>query len=166
MTKKDLLIELEKIKREIKITNDKEELENKLRIVFVLETTLLILNTEKSDIYRMLGLDRNSSFNECKKMLRKRIHMIHPSKNNSPGAREATQKIITAYDQICTEEKKRKFDQKSSPARSSADFQKPLYTGSMNPFSFVKEMYKSTGKKGFLLRPIYLIVLIVVFLVN
>ena len=65
----------------------------------------------KRDYYEVLGVSKGASADEIKKAYRKLALQYHPDRN--PGSKEAEEKFkeaAEAYDVLCNEEKRARYD--------------------------------------------------------
>ena len=65
----------------------------------------------KRDYYEVLGVDRNSTYDEIKKSYRELALKYHPDRNKSPNAAEKFNEISTAYGILSNHEKRNIYDQ-------------------------------------------------------
>ena len=63
-----------------------------------------------ADFYATLGVDRDSSFDEIKKVYRKLAREFHPDINPDPQAAEKFKEITTAYEILSDPEKRQRYD--------------------------------------------------------
>ncbi len=68
-----------------------------------------------ADYYATLGVDRDSSFDEIKKVYRKLAREYHPDVNPDPSASEKFKEITTAYEILSDPEKRQRYDLGGDP---------------------------------------------------
>ena len=68
-----------------------------------------------ADYYGTLGVDRDSSFDEIKKVYRKLAREYHPDVNPDPNASEKFKEITTAYEILSDPEKRQRYDMGGDP---------------------------------------------------
>jgi len=68
-----------------------------------------------ADYYATLGVDRDSSFDEIKKVYRKLAREYHPDVNPDPQASEKFKEITTAYEILSDPEKRQRYDLGGDP---------------------------------------------------
>lgn len=64
-----------------------------------------------TDLYNILGVDKNSDPDTIKKAYRKLAAQFHPDKNKSPDAENKFKEINNAYEILSDPEKKQRYDQ-------------------------------------------------------
>ncbi|KAI9153018.1 hypothetical protein LWI28_004510 [Acer negundo] len=81
-------------------------------LAILLVSTSLIFNSEAktTDLYKVLGVERNASQREIQKAFHKLSLKYHPDKNKSKGAQEKFAEINNAYDILSDEEKRKNYD--------------------------------------------------------
>ncbi|CAI9782367.1 unnamed protein product [Fraxinus pennsylvanica] len=82
----------------------------KLRIFIVGVLFLLTVESNKPDLYKVLGVDRNASQREIQKAFHKLSLKYHPDKNKNKGANEKFAEINNAYDILSDEQKRKNYD--------------------------------------------------------
>lgn len=65
----------------------------------------------KKDYYEILGIAKGASDDEIKKAYRKLALKFHPDKNRAPNAKDAFQKISTAFACLSDPEKRKIYDE-------------------------------------------------------
>ena len=68
-----------------------------------------------ADYYGILGVDRDSSFDEIKKVYRKLAREYHPDVNPDPNASDKFKEITTAYEILSDPEKRQRYDLGGDP---------------------------------------------------
>ena len=68
-----------------------------------------------ADYYATLGVDRDTSFDEIKKVYRKLAREYHPDVNPDPNASEKFKEITTAYEILSDPEKRQRYDLGGDP---------------------------------------------------
>jgi molecular chaperone DnaJ len=68
-----------------------------------------------SDYYQTLGVDRDASFDDIKKVYRKLAREYHPDVNPDPGAAEKFKEITTAYEILSDPDKRQRYDLGGDP---------------------------------------------------
>lgn len=68
-----------------------------------------------ADHYGVLGVDRDASFDEIKKVYRKLAREFHPDVNPDPAAAEKFKEITTAYEVLSDPEKRQRYDLGGDP---------------------------------------------------
>jgi molecular chaperone DnaJ len=68
-----------------------------------------------ADHYGVLGVDRDTSFDEIKKVYRKLAREYHPDINPDPHASEKFKEITTAYEVLSDPEKRQRYDMGGDP---------------------------------------------------
>jgi len=68
-----------------------------------------------SDHYQTLGVDRDASFDDIKKVYRKLAREYHPDINPDPGAAEKFKEITTAYEVLSDPDKRQRYDLGGDP---------------------------------------------------
>jgi molecular chaperone DnaJ len=68
-----------------------------------------------SDYYQVLGVDRDASFDEIKKVYRKLAREYHPDVNSDPSASEKFKNITTAYEILSDPDKRQRYDLGGDP---------------------------------------------------
>ena len=68
-----------------------------------------------ADYYATLGVDRDTSFDEIKKVYRKLAREYHPDVNPDPSASEKFKEITTAYEILSDPEKRQRYDMGGDP---------------------------------------------------
>ena len=68
-----------------------------------------------ADFYATLGVNRDSSFDEIKKVYRKLAREFHPDINPDPQAAEKFKEITTAYEILSDPEKRQRYDLGGDP---------------------------------------------------
>ncbi len=63
-----------------------------------------------ADHYQVLGVDRDASFDEIKKVYRRLAREYHPDVNPDPHAQEKFKEITTAYEVLSDPEKRQRYD--------------------------------------------------------
>ncbi|PIA32373.1 hypothetical protein AQUCO_04500166v1 [Aquilegia coerulea] len=90
-----------------------------LFICFTLFCSILFSESKSTDLYKILGVERNASQREIQKAFHKLSLKYHPDKNKSKGAQEKFAEINNAYDVLSDEEKRKNYDlygdEKGSP---------------------------------------------------
>jgi molecular chaperone DnaJ len=68
-----------------------------------------------ADYYATLGVNRDTSFDEIKKVYRKLAREYHPDVNPDPSASEKFKEITTAYKILSDPEKRQRYDMGGDP---------------------------------------------------
>ena len=68
-----------------------------------------------ADYYATLGVNRDTSFDEIKKVYRKLAREYHPDVNPDPSASEKFKEITTAYEILSDPEKRQRYDMGGDP---------------------------------------------------
>jgi len=68
-----------------------------------------------ADHYDVLGVDRDASFDEIKRVYRKLAREYHPDVNPDPGASEKFKEITTAYEVLSDPDKRQRYDLGGDP---------------------------------------------------
>ncbi len=68
-----------------------------------------------TDYYGILGVDRDTSFDEIKKVYRKLAREFHPDVNPDPKASDKFKEITTAYEILSDPEKRQRYDLGGDP---------------------------------------------------
>ena len=68
-----------------------------------------------SDYYQTLGVDRDASFDDIKKVYRKLAREFHPDINPDPQASEKYKEITTAYEILSDPDKRQRYDLGGDP---------------------------------------------------
>ena len=68
-----------------------------------------------SDFYGTLGVDRDASFDEIKKVYRKLAREYHPDINDDPSASERFKEITKAYEVLSDPDKRQRYDLGGDP---------------------------------------------------
>ena len=71
------------------------------------------------DHYAVLGVDRDASFDEIKKVYRKLAREYHPDVNSDPSAGEKFKEITTAYEVLSDPDKRQRYDLGGDPFSNS-----------------------------------------------
>ena len=71
--------------------------------------------TNNTDHYSILGVDRDASFDEIKKVYRKLAREYHPDVNSDPSAGEKFKEITTAYEVLSDPDKRQRYDLGGDP---------------------------------------------------
>ncbi|ELT92502.1 hypothetical protein CAPTEDRAFT_134765 [Capitella teleta] len=69
-----------------------------------------LLACKGKDPYSILGLQSNVTDEEIKRYYRKQAVLVHPDKNQQPGAEEAFKILAHAFDLVGQPEKRLKYD--------------------------------------------------------
>ena len=72
-----------------------------------------------TDHYAILGVDRDASFDEIKKVYRKLAREYHPDVNPDPGASDRFKEITTAYEVLSDPDKRQRYDLGGDPFSNS-----------------------------------------------
>lgn len=79
--------------------------------IFIVELLfLLTVESKKTDLYKVLGVDQNASQREIQKAFHKLSLQYHPDKNKNKGAHEKFAEINNAYDILSDEQKRKNYD--------------------------------------------------------
>ncbi len=65
---------------------------------------------QQKDYYKILGIDKNASYDEIKKAYRRLAAKYHPDKNKSPDAEKKFKEIQKAYEVLSDPEKRKAYD--------------------------------------------------------
>lgn len=71
-----------------------------------------------ADHYAVLGVDRDASFDEIKKVYRRLAREYHPDVNSDPSASEKFKEITTAYEVLSDPDKRQRYDLGGDPFSS------------------------------------------------
>jgi curved DNA-binding protein len=122
------------------------------------------MNVEFRDYYKVLGVARDASQDDIKKVYRKLARKYHPDVSKEPDAESRFKEVAEAYEALSDPEKRAAYDRLGSGWRTGQDFQPPPgwqargagqthaheFTGSdAAQFSEFFESLFGTGPRGF-----------------
>ncbi|KAF6215674.1 hypothetical protein GE061_000005 [Apolygus lucorum] len=86
------------------------------RMDFTYEQLEAVRRIEGSqDYYEILDVSRDASDVDIRRAYKKLALLLHPDKNNAPGAAEAFIVVVTAFEVLSSEEKRREYDLSRKP---------------------------------------------------
>lgn len=111
---------------------------------------------EHTSYYTILGIDKNSTFEEVKKAYRKKAMMYHPDKNGGNDTAKAFTQVSEAYQILSDPEKRQLYDEHGIEAVSSNAWEDPnmLFkkvfgvSGGYEQFFGSKVAVKGQAKRG------------------
>src|SRR5436189_4998166 len=106
------------------------------------------MSTQKLDYYEVLGVDRNASGDEIKRVYRKLAVKYHPDKNpNDPHAEEKFKELGEAYDVLMDADKRAAYDRfgHAAFAQGSAGFGGRRFH---DQFEIFREVFGGSGCGG------------------
>ena len=102
--------------------------------------------TQKRDYYEVLGVDRNASGDEIKRIYRKLAVKYHPDKNpNDPHAEEKFKELGEAYDVLMDADKRAAYDRFGHAAFAQGG---GFGRGFHDPFDIFREVFGGGGSGG------------------
>jgi len=98
-----------------------------------------------SDLYAVLGVERDASADDIKRAFRRKARELHPDVNKAPDAEERFKEVNAAYDVLSDPDKRRQYDQFGTVGRG------PSGPGGPGGYQYVDlgDLFGGGGGAGF-----------------